>query len=252
MIYLNVGRREQGKTTLAYYLVQSLPVRVIFDPRALFPAGVHGRATTPAAIQAGFDRLIDERRGELIITPDISLRECFEQTTGEVKSWIQDPHTANVPIAIIADELWMVCEQRGRVPESFDWLLRCATRQSVTIVCTAHRPSDIPTNIRAIADVWCLFHCTQEHDLEVIRDRCSDAVAAKVEKLGPRQFVAWDDTRGTWAFHQHPDRWFVPLGQPIVHGGAVAIPNTAIDQLQGTPGAERSETKRLTPPLSFD
>ena len=36
MIFLSIGRREQGKTTLAYYFASRRPTRVIFDPRKQF------------------------------------------------------------------------------------------------------------------------------------------------------------------------------------------------------------------------
>ncbi len=47
MIFLSIGRREQGKTTLAYYFAKKRPTRIIFDPRKAFAGNSQPDATVP-------------------------------------------------------------------------------------------------------------------------------------------------------------------------------------------------------------
>ena len=205
MIYLCLGRREMGKTTLAAYLVRESNPRVLFDPRGLYPAV--RRATTVQEIQQAFDEAeIREGQIEIVITPDSQCQACFAWTCKEVKAWLQQDRA----VAFVIDEMRFVDTDI----EELDWILRCATRESVRVVFTGHRPSDVPTDIRAITDYWLLFQATQEHDLKVIRERCTESVASTVERLAPRHFVAWDDARAQSTVYRYPDRWYVPLGRP--------------------------------------
>ena len=205
MIYLALGRRETGKTTLAYYLAKQLPTRVIFDPRGLVPAP-RGRARDVDGIDQAFDSLAGDSGADVVITPDRDLQAAFVRMSIEVRAWLLDEDTPR-RLALLVDELRFV---DTRAPE-FDWLLRCATRRAVCVILTAHRPTDVPTDIRAIADVWLIFRTTQEHDLRVLAERCPAAVVDDARRLTDREFVAWDDTRGKATTHRDPARWFVPL-----------------------------------------
>jgi hypothetical protein len=129
----------------------------------------------------------------------------FEQVSRELKAWIREGSAP--PLAFVVDELRFVDTKA----EAFDWLTRCATREQIMIVGTAHRPSDVTVDLRAIVDVWCLFAMTQEHDLRVIEERCSIATAQLVRRLRPREFVVWDDTNGTRHLYRDPAAWHVPL-----------------------------------------
>lgn len=203
MIYLNLGRREVGKTTLAYYLISKLRTRVIFDPRGLFPAT--GRATTENGIAKGFYELNKGTTQELVITPDADVQGSFDQTCAYVKEWLR---AGRSDIGFVVDELRFIPEKDGA---DLNWILRCATRDSVAVVFTAHRPSDVSTDIRAISDVWCIFQMTQEHDLKAIAERCSPNVAQQVARLPARHFISWNDAAGRMSVHTHPERWHIPL-----------------------------------------
>ena len=208
MIYLCLGRREMGKSTLALFLIRKQPVRVIFDPRGLFPTSVSSPVVVNASdLGARMNDIYEAKSGQVVIVPDGKTQPMFEATAIEVKRWLRD---SPLPIALLVDELRFVDPDEST---EFDWILRCAGRATVTVVLTAHRPVDVPTDIRAIADMWCIFQTTQEHDLKVIAERCSPDVAEKVSRLRPREFVSWDDTRGVMTFHGFPERWYVPLGQ---------------------------------------
>lgn len=212
MIYLCVGRRELGKTTLALYLTRNMRPRVIFDPRGLCPAP-NGRVTSAAEISQAFDLLNEdatgiEKRYELVITPDADTQATFEYTCGEIKSWL----TRGKQVSFIVDEsTFMKLDV-----EPFEWIIRCAPRRDAYIVLTQHRPTDVPPRIRAIADIWCVFRTIEPRDLQCIAERCTESFAAKVSKLKPREFMSWDDTKAddNTRTHTDPSAWHVPLAIP--------------------------------------
>lgn len=94
-------------------------------------------------------------------------------------------------------------------------MMRCSPRDRVAIILTAHRPADISTNIRALADTWCIFRTTQAHDLIAIEDRCGERVALLVQKLEPYQFVGWDDAKATATIYRNSRAWFTPFDAPV-------------------------------------
>lgn len=206
MIYQNIGRREVGKTTLALYLTAKQPLRVMFDPRGLLPAP-NGRISTELQLADAFSAFHNGERktGEIVITPDGRCQPLFEATSREVKYWLREDMGR---IAFLVDEVRFLELDHS---EDFDWVLRCAPRDAATIVLTAHRPKDISVDIRAISDVWCMFHMTQKNDLDIISDRCSPRVAELVAGLRPREFIAWDDSKGDYSEHRNPDMWFLKL-----------------------------------------
>lgn len=227
MIYLNLGRREVGKTTLACYVVSKAVTRVIFDPRGLYPSDA--RAYTSDDIANWFigamrpDAPASSR--ELVITPDGDVQECFDTACAYVKAWLRSGRT---DIAFLIDELRFIKNTDG---PDLNWVLRCATRASVVVVFTAHRPADVAPDIRAISDVWCIFQMTQEHDLKVITERCSPSVSAMVSRLKPRHFIAWNDALGTMQSHTHPERWYMPL--KAANTPAAPLESSAMDDLAG-------------------
>ena len=111
-------------------------------------------------------------------------------------------------IGILIDEAAFVDTERTK---DLQWILRCASRTRVHIVLTAHRPSDISTKVRAIADFWLLFHMRQEHDLEVVEQRCGSRVRDIVTTLKAREFLSWNDTDGTFLIYRKSGKWFVQL-----------------------------------------
>jgi hypothetical protein len=210
MIYLALGRRQLGKTTLAYSMALKCPARVILDPRALIHSSgvrVHSTQTLDFAI----DQLADGTIAEILVTPDENVQALFDHTAQHVKRWAQDfQHQSRTSRRLML----LVDEARFfdlRASSAFEYVLRAAPPDLVNVMITAHRPADIPTDIRAISDHWLLFRCTQEHDLKVIGDRCGEHVREKVSRLLPHQFIDWDDATATSHVYTNPLRWYVPL-----------------------------------------
>lgn len=212
MIYLDLGRRERGKTTLAVYMARKCPYQVIFDPRGLVrpTSGVRVKNWTQLNNAAGRMADTDPKQHitEIIVTPDDDPHVLFDRTARVVKAWAEDFPDRAHSMMFVVDEARFVKLQGS---PAFGWILRASPRELFHVVITAHRPSDIPTDIRAIADHWLLFRSTQEHDLAVIEDRCGDRVAREVRNLNAFEYVHWDDSTGVYSVNKNPQSWFIAL-----------------------------------------
>jgi hypothetical protein len=211
VIRVVVGRREVGKTTLALYMARQIRRRAIFDPRGLIRPAT-GKAyvvTTVPNFRQSFAELVDGDIAELIFTPAGSLPAAFDAFADEVRQFVDDMPAQ--PLAVLVDECSFVSSEIEEKEHPFQWVLRCSRREVVQVIVTCHRPVDVPISLRAIADQWLLFAVRQEHDLRVVRERCSSAVADAVQTLPPRHFVEWDDSVGRARRFSFPETWYVPL-----------------------------------------
>lgn len=229
MLYLDLGRRELGKTTLAYYLAQKCPYRVIFDPRGMIAIqGTGVRVTSIEGLKGIADQMDDPKAPltEIIVTPRTDVQATFDACARLVESWAQDyPNKAHA-IMFVVDEARFVNLQESA---AFGWILRAAPRDLCHVIITAHRPADIPTDVRAIADHWLLFRFAQEHDLKVIGERCGTKVAGEVSRLKPYQYVHWDDGVGKASTNLNSAGWFVPLRAPSERADTI-LPASAVDK----------------------
>lgn len=215
MIYLALGRRQLGKTTLVYFMARKCPARIILDPRAL----IHSdglRVSRIEDLDAAVDAIADESNPlhEVLITPDSNVQTMFDQASRHVKAWAQDfqhaPRSKRRLMFVIDEARFFDL----RASPAFEYVLRAAPPDLVNVAITAHRPADIPTDIRAISDHWLMFRCTQEHDLKVIEERCTEQVRGQVAKLNPHEFIDWDDATATAHAFRNPAAWYVPLRSP--------------------------------------
>jgi hypothetical protein len=204
VISLCIGRMGQGKSTIAYHIALQADTRVIVDPREQFH-------TTSDVIPDGetLFELLDERE-EIIVRPYLDVEESFASAMDETCSWIRSNPLEK--IAVLADEARILKLTDVEYP-SFDWIVRSAGRESIDVIITAHRPSDIPVNIRAIAHYWFVFHTTQEHDLKVIAERAGDEAAEAVRLLRDRNVLVWNDSIGSWRIHTKPQTWYYDLAK---------------------------------------
>jgi hypothetical protein len=205
MLHIIIGRREQGKTTLALYMASKVDAMLIFDPRGIVgPESRRVREVSELAMacRALYDRDI----GQVSYTPDDELSTAWPYWGQCVAAWMR--RDAHRPLAAVVDEAAFVPLESS---PQFEWVCRTSKRSVMQILLTAHRPRDIHTSIRAIADHWLLFGTRQEHDLRVIEEHCSRDVADLVQALGPREFVHWDDTSATAHIYRDPAVWYVDL-----------------------------------------
>jgi hypothetical protein len=204
MITLVIGRREQGKTTLAYCEAKRQPTVIIFDPRGTFTDEKEGDGRDL------YTRLNEDSR--IVVHPQGSVIESFNDMCETVKDWIRD--NPDEPIALLVDEARFI-DTPSEVPPALDYIIRFFGTKNVHVILTMHRPVDVAVDIRAIADVWCMFRTTQEHDLKVIAEHCGGDVADRVATLGAREFVAWNDAKAEVYVNTRPGSWYVALN-PLV------------------------------------
>lgn len=215
MVTVIIGFTGQGKSTLACFVSRRRTTRVIFDPRNQFH-------TTSDVIPDPTDlyELMDDRY-EVIIQPGRGqeLSVSFDRTCAVVADWIEDNPLEE--ICLIADEGRLIGLDSKAYSLNFDWILRSAREGSpIDVVITCHRPVDVSTNIRAIANRLVFFRVMLPNDLELIADQCGEEVAEQVNSLLDRQFIVWNNSRQDWRKETEPEKWKVTISeQPTV--GAV-------------------------------
>lgn len=213
MIYLLLGRRKKGKSTLAYYLARDprFPRRLVFDPRGIFRRDGGFVATTAGELSQGVDALAEGEVGEVVYTPTESLDGiAFPAFAAEIRLWTR--YQPDLKLAIVVDELSFL--ESSAESEDFLWALKTSNDKSLYFFLTCHRPREVPVPIRAISNYWYVFQTTQEHDLDVIKKRCGSDAAARVAKLTGYDVLCWDDSQSHATIYDRPADWFVPLSEP--------------------------------------
>lgn len=206
MIYLAIGRRLRGKTTWTEYHARKVAQRIHFDPRRQLQRQDALTATTSDDVEIAIDRMVEDPTiRDLIVVPGDDPQPVFDTVCSEVRRWIE--HDDTRPLAFVIDEARFVQLKTAQC----QWIFRCSPPEVVHVFISAHRPTDLATDVRAIADHWILFHTTQEQDLESIRERCGAEVVEHVRALGQHECVHWNDGTGEWHLHDDPKRWYVPL-----------------------------------------
>src|SRR5688572_9700551 len=106
MIYLSIGRREMGKTTLATWMALRAPQQLIFDPRGLIRPPGATVVTTGRDLETAVDDLLDNHTNCVVYTPTGKIQTAFDLFAREVKQWVTtNPHR---PLAVVVDELGFV------------------------------------------------------------------------------------------------------------------------------------------------
>lgn len=209
MIYVIIGRRELGKTTLADKMLKALPLRFVIDARRMInqrdPAIIYENYLA-GACDAMYEAI--ESNGvstEVIYQPhEDDLEGVFALWTRTIKNIaIEYPH---LRFGVLVDEASFYQLN----DPTFQWLAKCTPREQVHIFITAHRPTDIPPRIRSIADHWLVFHMTEKSDLDRIAEKSPEAAEA-ASKLRDRGYVHWNDTTATLRTNMNSSSWFIPL-----------------------------------------
>lgn len=208
MIVLCVGRKEQGKTTLAYSSLLPMPKRVVFDPREDFE-------TSDVVNTTGFglyDDLNDEETDEVIIRTSADLEAVFAVTCQELAEWIRD-HRAE-SFGFLVDDSRLVLMNRN-IPPDFSWMLRATKKDQSRIIMTTWRIIDIPLEPRSQADHWMIFKTTEPRDLELVAERFGEEAATKVQTLPPHVYLHCDDSGPELkvTMVNDPKAWYVDTGR---------------------------------------
>lgn len=194
MLNCLIGRRETGKTTLAMYGARHTNRRrLVFDPsNRIFPAAGGVKVYDVDELVQAYGALLAGDCNEVIYTPRVDgVRQGFFDFSEVVHVHVDQQKRRG--LSVVIDEAALVDKQLDDPDHPISKAMTWARRERNHFFLTCHQPKNIPTSKRAITDLLIFFRVTQEHDLEVIRDRCSDAFAAKVARLQPLHYLVWDD-----------------------------------------------------------
>jgi len=213
MLIGNFGRRSQGKTTLGVYSLDKLDRRAVLDPRGLIRRSGAIVLHSAARLSEAFDALAAGEVDEIVYSPTENHRQAFERFALELKRWVIE--YPDLAIAVLIDEasFYEVLDPRATPNQraTFMYVLKSCDVDGFNLVITCHRPSDLAPDIRGLMNRWCLFRTTQEHDLQVIRERCTAVVCETVTTLNDREFVAWNDDDASAEVNRAPFVWYSDL-----------------------------------------
>ena len=208
-----IGRRFQGKTTLGVSMLDKIERRAFLDPRGSIRRAGAVIVRSKARLRMAFDALAAGDVAEVVYYPIEPHEEAFDAFSVELLRWVHEYN--DVEIGVLIDEASFYGALGAEDPKSrratFMLVFKSCSLPRFHIVITAHRPTDLATDVRALLNRWCLFRTTQEHDLEAIRKRCAAAVAEEVQQLDDLQFVKWNDDNATYEVNKLPAYWAVDL-----------------------------------------
>lgn len=206
MIYLCIGRRELGKTTLAYRMLRSLRRRYVLDARRMIVqrGDEIETATTITDATESMYAVIEGSLHESIYQPSESPGVAFVEWANVLRDLVLAYPRAEIGVLVDEASFYDLDD------ESFQWIVKCAPRSKVHVIITAHQPKDIPTSIRSIADHWFIFRTTQKTDLDRIEEKSPDA-ADMVRSLDGRDYVHWDDAKAHLTVNRYSSNWFIAL-----------------------------------------
>jgi hypothetical protein len=212
-----VGRREEGKTTLALFLCRRYTAKVIWDPRGMIG---------------------DQQSAVLVCTPDdleIAIEEgewrrgpiVYRQESGDVESEFTSvcqvlfpPKFTKGGFAFVIDEAGELQNPHFVHPELKRVIKQHPTfppRESVLVIQTNHRLSEFHNSCKALMNELYIFQTTLPRDLDVVEEHTGIPEIREVVKalpkhhcirylydrqeVGAAQYEIWDD----------PSYWYVPL-----------------------------------------
>jgi hypothetical protein len=207
MLALIIGRRRQGKSTLALALaLMQRHTVIVFDPNdqyAGFPA-----VSSAGEVGAALERSSD---GDIIrYLPAPPVEEHWQALADLLDggTWEWADYT------LILDEASMLMSPHY-LDEKLERFARTAPKD-ISLILTTHRPRDIHPLFRALAtDLFC-FQTTLALDVKVLQENYGAELASAVQRLGRYQVAHyWLAEGGTPMVHvwDKPSEWFIDIGR---------------------------------------
>jgi hypothetical protein len=223
-----VGRRGEGKTTLALYLGRRIRRQleghctVFFDPK---------RSLRAIRSTSDYDELSEIMESgqieEVAFVPPFAFNSeeppkhivqesfvGFVQTLAiEEHLGSREPARENLSAIVIAiDEAWNLQDAREMQPH-LAGLVRLADKDKVFLIQATHRPAEFSTTYRAQVDVWFLFRQWLPADLDVIEESCGQEVREIVARLPRHHVVRYEVNSGSFAVWSDPAAWYSPISE---------------------------------------
>lgn len=200
-----IGRRRQGKSTLALSLATSLYERttIVFDPNNQF-----GSVERIPDIASWMPETTETSIGRIV--PEEKPEEAFNALTAELDGgrWQWSDYT------LIVDEASMLMSPSWIHP-ALERYARTAPRD-VRVILTTHRPVDIHSLIRGLATDWYIFQQVLARDLKAIEDQFGAEIAATTKGLPPYHVLHYWTGKGGAPQHavwSDPNDWYIDIGR---------------------------------------
>jgi len=198
------GRRQQGKSTLAFHLAQKAGLSIaVFDVNAQFRAWPESTYSNLEDFELA---LLEGLDGLLVYRPESDVDAEFSAFADLL--WSRKDYT------LLLDEASQL-QTAGRPHEKLGRLIRMGDARAVNVFQTLHRPADSATLCRSLAHHWYVFRTTLESDLAVVAERCGAGAAEAVQQLGPFEYVHWDDDEQKLEVVKDAGTWFVDIRIPL-------------------------------------
>lgn len=203
MLAVVIGRRRQGKSTLALSLAKSQKKTIIvFDPNNQYtnvPIIGEVNAWMEDSGPASIGRILPA-------DPAADWAALADQLDGGAWRWGD--------YTLILDECSMLMSP-NKIEDHLERYARTSPKD-VSVILTTHRSVDVHPLFRSLSTDWFLFHQFQDRDLEVIADNFGPDVARASAELPEYHAIHfWLATGGApeWNVWDKPEAWYIDIGR---------------------------------------
>ncbi len=203
MLAVIIGRRRQGKSTLALALAkQEKRTVIVFDPNDQY-----GHIEVIASLPEWMEKSEPGSIGRIVPADHVAE---FEAIVSELDggTWRWGDYT------LIVDECSMLMNPQ-KVHPALERYARTSPKD-VSIILTTHRTVDVHTLFRALATDWFFFHQHLDLDIENIRDNFGRELAEETKTLPQYHCIHyWLEVGGLPAREKwnDPDVWYIDIGR---------------------------------------
>lgn len=205
MLAVIIGRRRQGKSTLAFSLAHShKQTTIVFDPNNQY-------GNVPTITPEQLPEWMAQSKPDSIvrIVPTDAIGD-WETIAAELDGgyWKWGEYT------LILDESSMLMTS-NKINPALERYARTSPKD-VHVILTTHRSVDVHTLFRALASDWFVFHQHLDRDLETLQDNMGSDLAVASSQLAEYHVIHfWLDTGGVprWVVWDKPNEWFIDIGR---------------------------------------
>lgn len=205
MISMVIGRREEGKTTLALYIAFLWSPRVIIlDTRRQFNIG------EPVNSLSELDDAIEQNVPVIVYQP---MSEEDEQESGELARDIMARGMEHMPgnrFTFLIDEAGEVAKH-GQAVKALRKMIKFVRLDTVNVILCCHRPTDVDPIFRSLMTDFCLFRVNGDRDIEWLEgiDSITPQAIATVQKLPRHHWIHLKPGHDEFQVFSEPEKWFV-------------------------------------------
>lgn len=203
MLSVIIGRRRQGKSTLALSLACAAGrTTIVFDPN-----NQYGNLPVITDLQQFMENSTPASIGRIVPTDPLTDWENMTDVL-DGGTWAWGDYT------LILDECSMLMQSQ-RLHAELERYARTSPKD-VEVILTTHRSVDVHTLFRSLATDWYVFHQHLDRDLEVITDNFGADVAQAASQLPEYHVIHfWLAPGGKpeWRIWDEPAAWYIDIGR---------------------------------------